>query len=1111
MTTIYEYLDAPDPADVDAGFNGLKLPALTGGASWDKVIPGGCVGCAKAADGDATHNCWAALKLAGTAAQKKAAMQQVFNAQNQHNHFARKVMGISQLLHTMQHGIAGFDEQDLVNATNAFGPYEITAVGDRQLTLKWDGTAGQDPNRLVLSVFGLNPDWIPGFNARYITETPSIRLPARGILKVSNTFSILAGHAGWLIKKVSVPADLEAGGTFTVYTWNQVGADIMTLAPLYEDEDPVAASIEFYVGGYKENWPNPRDVMPLWAAQETVDWPAPFDTAQILTLNYRCRTHSSLDFWVSASAHVIETGGSIDLSAAARAAMVITRSGGSYITKFDFTGVDLSAYDHIYFTVWKENTSTGEYVGQCTCANDLVDWSNSHGDEAEVGSGLRFCSKALTASGYLAGRYVPGNCYLSGDCNQFTEDQATTPYGYAMYEAILKAIPFRLRQLLEGYAIPMLDRMGPPSLLSNSPGNQTVPVSYAPVIVPYKTGGWDRAVMGDDGYHVPEGAFELSWFNNNPGVAGEAIPARTKGNGGAEDRLINQAQILLSSCDTDPYHQTVLSEVGRSQLALYTDIERIDLVAPDISGSYLQRFPGGFIRIGQWDANFQQVGSGGTYYALIQLDPTHDRYNRGISTIRQRAVAKLSAEIVAVTDNGGGSFTLDLRNQQITCSSFHPTLPRQNISHSWCSSGTNVAIEDGKRVNNMSNAATYGRRGPMRHLSQAGDGVKFTDSTFGNKIRNQVMMISAVSPASGALQDWQDTGSPVENWAMQFRPFVVAIGSADETISSITVTRNSGGVTLTGYEGFPFPTSLVKDVYVYSKWPNDDGSAGIAFKFSHLNMNASVTADCVVSISIVTSATTYTLTDINLTSNATYGESVRDVLEIQAGSAITAISVEAEYIDPATGASATAAVTEVTFASGRYDTFTDFSYMKLASSSTHWYLFFAPQLSGAFIRAQVTVTTAPSMSNDDFYDDVISIHSASLPQMEHNSETYETYGRRGDQITFTDEQGMFAAEASGAVGKTIEVGDYCLAVNSSAAVPTIKRAIKQESSPDPDTTLTAGVDYIYIGPKGQIWLTFNPTGFCIFIENLPQVDRRRHPLASELDSIAQCIDGLVRQ
>ena len=1125
------FLPDPAPSSDASTFPGIEVPDPTSG-SIAPIVVNGCIDCRKAPGGaDGSHYCWQGLYI--PEANRRAAQQEIFDYTNAVNLWYRKVATLSTHMHFAAANFCGFDEQNYVNATNRF-TYKLKTSSASVVTLQWDGDPASNPHNLPIKTFSENGEWSPGDPAsgtHYQITTENEKLPARGKLKI-NWPSILSAHGGFDIEWI----DLDPPSwDFDVHLRTPIGSDASLPMPNTPSNASMTASIEFYVGSFKEGWPKLRDVYPLWASQTEYPFSPPWPSNMVFTIAKRCRWHSGgSGLWVSGVAQRISDGEWVDVSSALHQTMKEAYSGGTWQTWFTLSalGAQFGGYDSLVITVWAEQTTGGEYVGQKVCAHDRVDWSGSHGKLGPDGK-LWFCDRAATASGLSM--YRPGDCYLAGVCNAFEQDEYSTDYGpmtpfreSGMMENLTHGLAFRVRQLVPGIPVGTYERMAPPGLLTNCPTYLLVPGNYGPIIRPIYYGGWE-SVATVAGLQTRRNAFEIGFSDTDYGPAGDNLSSRLNALGeDASANVVDNAQSVMASCDFDPYLQKKVGTHGQFQT-----VGSYELVIPNITQGKDQNFPGGRLEFGPWGDDLLLATAGGTYPARIVLDPTFDPVNRYPRSSQPGGATKVQAQVYGTpVDNGDGTYDIELRNQVVNVETGRDGFGLENDQGYFCCSGTNVAYEDAKRVNNSACAGDFGSRGPrMASTIRPGDAMKFDDDASSATLEGKSFLVTGAWAAAGTEQQKFYPGSRMTGAGFDLQGIFIPYPSASEVAASIVVTRATGTVTLEG-ERFqsrivdgawlgplPFPLELPIDRYAWSEGVNDAGDKGIILKVSHLNQNSFVTDLSTIHVVVTTNGVGVDA-EFNLVSNGTYGIGVRNGRRLNYPDLIIdRIEVVARYtaLDPDLNPHGEITFMDMVMApgspvqyAGLYNLLEKNEYIVLRTELDDWTVFFPAQHEGSHFNIVVYFNdTTYNPTNHAYFEDQMQRHSVSFPPahsptVEHGGLPWwdnvenEGYAALGDVVRVKDAMGLIAAEGSDTlIGRTFSFGDFAVAAETPITVKT-----SSYDSAVADVTKAVTDDYLWHGADGKVWLKFTPgDASCIFLQNVPLFNRRREPSNREFSSI----------
>lgn len=1069
MADLSTILPSPDAATEHAEIKGAKLPSVA--SAWVAEPPTACAACPKratSAGGDGTHPCFSGLSLP------------VVNALNWHsdlsdiqNGLNSNIRAIQMMISAMQfmaHGLYGISDQNYANTT-ARAYYKLNSASGYSVTLqRMEGDA--DPNALSYSTQRDNPEWPAPEEPRLLTETWNHRLPANGRLRIVGP-SLLAGHAGWLMIGNSIPATVDVGDTFTVTLATPIGAGALTRYPV-DDDSQISAVLEYYVGGFREDWTNPRDIEPLYCVptEKIVSLPA---TQDILLAATRMKPPASAaDMQVIA--RVASDASTADLSSACWSLGRVEHTGGGYASYLDLTGLDLAQYDQLTITYWGESAADAAIpCGQRRCKHDVMDWSGSHGDVH--GGAAAYCGRASTASG--AADYKP-ECLQYHVCDAFEIDTPTSPLSHALQAT--HGLPWKLRQMMAGVPRFELSRNAAPSLSSLANLNTDLPAGYHEQII-WSThrGGWGAVIDDPEGLPTEGQGLELLWHDGDTyGPGGNHIAGRLADLGGATADRLTLSQITEASAEIDPHNGFVTGQLGKYQRCGDLDY---DLVVPDITAEAEQEFLGGTIYLGYWDEDFApcEVGDA-VYFWRVKLRNDFDPYARN-TRWRAWGGEKLIASIISASYSAG-EYQFELQNAIISASSMSSASEERETS--WRSAGTIAPLPDPYRVNNYRCAS----RGPQRHLAHVGDVARLSGDGMPERLARR-MWITAVDPVGGSKQSWlaDDNARRVTS---ELATFALGYGSIDETIESITIKRASDAVTLTGYEGSPFPTSLDKDVFVYEEIEDEEAETkALHIKFSHLNYT-NYSADYIMHVVVGTSGWTYDFS-LNLLTDYIWGVlTLRKTYTFERD--IVSLSIPG--------------MTRLGASPGPRSSWPATGYTVEETTSKSWVIGFPQQLAGERVVLNFTLAGTFDGTEAEYYDAYIgTLHGASIPALEIEGETYEDYGRRGAVLTVRDENGLlhdWATSDSDFEGLT-------LAVRSDGAAhwDNLSVATATANSAAADTALVAGTDYVWFGAEGELWgKAALSAGQCLYL-NLKLANRKSMATQLGFDSIRETLESLL--
>ena len=1077
-------------------YNGIMLPA---GVNFVPAVPTPCRGCVKAADGAiAAHRCHTALRIGETDQEVHDSLNTLINLTNATNLWYRRLSKLVQVMNEMYHRV-GISQQNLDNTSQRF-TYPVVYASHDYVDLRWDGASENNPNNITFAYFHENGEWEPGVNNRYITDYTYGKIPARGWLTIGGT-SILSNHAPWLISHIQLSSSLGAGGTFRVYLDTPISDRVLELEPCIDPPSPVTARLEFYIGGWNALPPCPRDVNPLWGLKQTFSFALPF--VELPTISGLCRYHSNDSKWLSARKKNTATQAWETVSTALLFPSFTTAYSDGWTTVFYLDNDDFTGYDALEITAFVYD-AVGLLVGQHSCVHDRVDYSGSYGTLA-ADRWNHFCNDPTCAK-YSA--YIPGGCYFPNaneENNHWLEDTVangggpSTPVLIDGWKQVTHSIAWIREQIQAGLTASKFKRKGCYSLMNVCPTSLGVPITNTATKFPYAFGGWQTVgtatIGGLANCPYKRHGIEMVWETATIGPAGNNISPRLQGIGtDAETRDINKSQITMGSVDLDPCDMITLNDHGRFQLCGYY---KFDLVVPRIRALEANTFIGGTLEFGYWNQYGEVVETyeAATFGARLKITDNFDPINRGsaVTTHNPNGLImggiKRTATVVRSESLGGGLYKLHLENNIIQCAAIQSG--QDDIVTAWKSAGTLVAMPDPFRINNYLTASGYGRRGPLRDSTiQVGDGCKFTDAAVSDRIQDKIFEVTAVAPADGDVQNWTPDSMPsIQRRGL--RTYYHTL-NAGETVTSITITRDSGAVTLTAIHGYPFAITYIKDVYGWEQRngydDNENEVRQVLIKFSHLNMT-SLDADKLVHVSIVTDGATHTA-DIDVSEDEIFEDYIGHFV-ITNANVISNPVVNATYTDPLTLLPVTVALEVNASWDGYLDSFaTPFLYAIEYSGGPGAYqadIWIAPQLQGSNVVVQVDIDDPWTGTQDQYYAAYIDpLQGASLPTLEYSAQAYSVWGRKSDTVVIKDALGLIAAENGGDLaGLVLSFGDI-IHFHETENAPRIFKTQYNNTSADDELTVTT--DYTTHGANGDVWfgklLTWADDD-CLFLNDMP--------------------------
>lgn len=1020
----------------------------------------------------------------------------------------RKVQQIANTTYYVLQGIFGFGVQDVVNATNIFSWELVSASGNTATLRRIEG--GPDPNNITMSVFSLNPNWIPGENTRYTVSETQIKLPAESFMTVS-AGSKLRYHSGWVVESVQA-GSVAVGETFTVKLRTRIGP---AAAEKHDSADTgtIAASFEFYVSGYRPDWSYIADEERMFCVQKESTINGPFESEIELESTKRIQWPDSNIYWFTATAN---TGADVTGLLLQRVNVVHDGASG-FRSIIDIADIeeDLEDYDSITFDYWVE--STDDAAKPCNgvrCRHMRRDYSGSTYDTTVSAGSERW--NCMNGSGCDA---TPRKDCYDTTASGFGGLETPTHAGdQNIWKQILFESHFRQVQLLEGFTLFNIEAVGCPSLAHISSLYYTMPEGWHTKITAFLNGGMVPIDTSGDTVETLR-AWRQDWDTlESHGPAG-GNASRVKAIGTAtEDDFVNESSIMTIDADIDPYQVSVVGKINR-----YQTVDRaIKLAVCNVDTALGSNFGVGASLVKQmYDADLAATSDPelAVYYGYLTIDRNLDIYNRQ-SQYNVHGGNKFSAEIAAVTDNEDGTFWIEFANGTITAGSNHPTIVQSELISQWKSGGTRVAAEDSQRVNNYLSFTRM--RGPMADsMARVGDCIRLSDDTFAANVKNKRLWIIEAQAYAGGTDSWkpEDLISWVAGKALM--P-VIVFGNASEVVSSVTVTRNSGAVTFTTDQGFPFPLSIAKDTLVWDEFAGD-GIKGFACRFSHLNMTTS-DADRVVALTVATTidgspAGSYAFTDYNIMSGLqgtlyTPGgvDAPQCLFNVNMGSStIESVKIFVDYPDPSTGALTTFELTdEIEPFPSSWSELGLSQWSKIVDTPQNWIIAIPAQYMGAGVQIQVTTDGLIVGDDDDYFNGLIVPHLASVRS------DYQSFGRKRDRIKVRDELGIMPSEET-LVGKTIRVtDDGVMHYSESGKVPVVKLRKADTTIVD----LAETTNFAVHGADGRIYLKtpFDDDEAAITIESGDSFyigawvrdGRRMHP-AKDTEAVRTTIERMVSE
>ena len=388
---------------------------------------------------------------------------------------------------------------------------------------------------------------------------------------------------------------------------------------------------------------------------------------------------------------------------------------------------------------------------------------------------------------------------------------------------------------------------------------------------------------------------------------------------------------------------------------------------------------------------------------------------------------------------------MELKNKVVSMTSFIGS--GENLSTDMRLGGTNVRCLNAHTVNNK--YAWVSQRGNMRNsFAQVGDCIYHED--IGVR-----MPVKTATPFGGNAsgQSWM----PDENIHQSTfaRPYhFVAFASEDETLSTITITRASGTVTLTGENEIDYHREFAKDIYLYYV-KNYNGQKGVLLEFSKNQTN---TTDYLLDYTIVTDADTYTgainlATDWNANCIITMTNANHDYTGVE--------SITLQWRDTFGVFHEVAMSRRLTLPTSAAD-LADDEYYLVETSAREWTFYFPTNLFGAEVKIRLAMESFYG-TEQQFFDGYISpLHDASAPALRDMEDM-----NIGDTIDVVDENGLWAALGVNLVGETIEI-------RTDSAAHWLDAGITVEARlDDPEATPLSQDNYKWFGAEGRVYIEKN--------------------------------------
>ena len=1032
----------PDPAGLgvaNAEFPGVPAPALTS-ALFVRNAPAACASCDKRIS---EHKVWETLGLwTRPGYGDKAAQLELIAPGNAQREAARVLQSLSQLMHLIANGIFSSTVYgiDYRPPSSAFD-WEVDGVSGTTVTLKYQ-TGDSDPRNVSWMATRENPDWAPGSETedRYETFTYHGALRPRGILTM-NFPSQLSGHYGWVVKKFVVADDLAVGGTFQIEL--EMGIGSMATSKMLNQTAAIRATYSVYLNA-NENQVIPRDCLPQWVAYQEITLTAGelSNTVILFLASAAVRLPSGAEPWWL-GVYVLRVGGWTADAALALLVSTENDGAGGVNSNIDLTAYDLDGVLAIKIECFADSDSADAInAGQDRCQWAYQDYSESWGDVEAATGRYYYCAagealRALGAPGTAFLDLFQPRCCLS-ECPLYAQDYPTDANDADMWTSIILAHPWLEWQPTPGYPVFALARPGAPS---GAPGLASLagmdlfthPGYHAVMRPAFQSGGWPQigvtvvdgqtlmALYSGLAFQVWAGQTLLTpatWPPYGPGGnlwarLSESIPAAAAGDTDDPHQLF-RGQVMGAIPDLAKYNLLRMGTLGTFQR--WADYTLWFPVVPTLTAGQTFTTADGVITAGWWDSKFRAQGAediNTVYRAMIQFTKSA----RGHRTSAQEAQAYGGLATTATIKSAAladGALTAALAHK-MTSATTQTATPQTEISTTWMQGATNVAAHESCRPQNYgSGLATLGPS--QTGFVRAGCAIGFDNAQFDNTILagKRFLMTAAKACGSAVTDSWKPDARTEKHGARLEGYYFVQYATLDESYTSITITRNSGAVTLTRIENYgQHIFDLGTDEYYVIEGNAGEGESetrGLYIFFSQLHdIGGGDTSFYSMSITVVTDVE-YGPTEVNLAAlwrpSTTTGPTTREIIVNNPAAdtidGIALVRIVGDQRDPDTGELEAFTLTAYDTPPALFYAWDKMKYAVVATSSTSRTIRVSPEWAGAMLEVTLTLAGEYSGTEAEFYDAVIGIHNG-LPN------DHETTFNRCDQIVVTDEAGAIAS------------------------------------------------------------------------------------------------------
>lgn len=1104
-----------------ADFDQVEFPSLVSG-SFTRNKPAACQGCPNSLT---THRVWSDVSI-GPALTSELWMTELIGIGNKLRENWRRQASYQTLMHRIAYGVERPERYP--NGPNAISQewdWELDSISGDEVTVKYQA-GDDDPRAVSFNEQTLNPDWGQldgGGNPEPKWETTAITaaLSTYGVLTFEAP-SRMRFHGGLVVKRIEVPSPFIVGSTFKFHVFLTSGLSLANAAAKWPASSGTAIRVKYRVYAlYPENWPAIRDDLPMFVVPKTVDIENAQQQVYTLETGSRVRPPKAGTDWFQAWT----TGPLAEIDLDDELQIVHSGSGSGYDTKLDLTARAELTGETIRLLYYIE--SGEDYAvsgGQDRCANSACDCSGSWG-EADAEGRRWYC--ALRDSASLAANFKR-ECMQTG-CSGWTPDAPTHPMAQDLMKMLEKGVPWRAIETDVATGDYQLIRWEAPGLgalagmdlgLDETGWHQKIRMYYPFDVL---LGRWARRSsvggfvfgIGGDLFlawkkvgQMPDLAKADTWPDFGPcgNLYSRLLEYGTEVASDANDPVrVERGRLMLGRINLVAYGGGVSGQNGEFQrLGSNTNYRAY---FPNLAaGAGAQAFDDGtFTR-----ADFEMLGV--TYKWKITLSGGI-RYDRSGSD----AFGGLETSVTikrASWDEQTGVLTCWLVNGSVRASRVGGEVGEE-IETVWKQCGENVDLPDPFRVMNW--ACDQSRRGPRTGKVHAGHCAKFP-GTLGDNIQARKFWITAARAGdSGQTDSWvPESDGPSFRYRAGGYVHIDYTGSASESLSSVTVTRDSGGTELQAASGAGGgrPYDLAKDVYFYEEKDDSELGRGLWVYFSHLQ-GTGLDADRIVRVQATTDEGSYDQT-VNLETDAEFGWDTTTKHSIEADEDISSVAEVTVRRRGADGQSEE--VTLTAYAGGseptNYEDWDEDKYIWTAGpGSAEGELQVGPMHAGESVRVQLVVDLSGWTDEAAYY--AAKVAPLGARQLQIGGATgslpagHESWANRCDKIEILDENDAIATwltvwDVEDLAGETLEIYSDGALIGATAAVQ-----MNEQGSSDADEEIEAAKLMIW-GAEGEIWGTEDvAAGKCLIVEGA-FADRRGMPRDEEANAPREAAEAMIR-